>query len=402
MKIGRILLLAYFIILVVIPVNTVESSESFEELSMVEKQKLITGAAVKYGIPPEILKAIASLEPDMQQFDKGEPFLAEDGGVGIMHVKSPDFEIDEEKLKYDTAYNIDIGAKTLKSKWDMQKNGGLPKINDGNPQIIENWYFAIMAYNGLSKENDPNLNQHPFQQKVFDNIERNSGIDLMDIPEISLDYEDEDKLVFKKMHYQWENAKAFSTQMIEKNNRVFVMNTNNPYYFNYTNLRQEPSSEGEVIKRIPYYTKLTVVDGPFFDKANKSNHTVFYKVTADEINGYVSSLSLRSIDQLNTSFYLWDEGKQQIVAKDKVWSIKMSVPLQGSTVHPRNVYVTDEKGNGVFTKISYDINENRIKVEPREKYQPGRSYTLHIQNMKSNDGVKMDKAVAVNFKIELE
>lgn len=93
--------------------SPMESSETelHEELNMEEKLRLLTETALKYGIPPEILKAIALAESQMLQFENGKPFISDDNGIGIMQVTHPTVEVDQERLKYDTAYNIEVGAK---------------------------------------------------------------------------------------------------------------------------------------------------------------------------------------------------------------------------------------------------------------------------------------------------
>src|SRR6185312_695596 len=88
--------------------------------------------------------------------------------------------IDVERLKVDTAYNIEIGALILLEKWN---NPNLPKINEKDPKKIEHWYFSVMAYNGLSKVNDPNFSGNlAYQERVFSNIREYALLPLAKIP----------------------------------------------------------------------------------------------------------------------------------------------------------------------------------------------------------------------------
>ncbi|HEX6508968.1 MAG TPA: NBR1-Ig-like domain-containing protein [Chloroflexota bacterium] len=51
----------------------------------------------------------------------------------------------------DFQYNIGYGAKMLAQKW-----ASTPPIGDGNPAVLENWYYALWAYNGWGWVNNPN------------------------------------------------------------------------------------------------------------------------------------------------------------------------------------------------------------------------------------------------------
>ena len=55
------------------------------------------------------------------------------------------------RLKNDISFNIEYGADILVSKWNAT-----PRIGDGDPNKLENWYFAIWAYNGWVTYNNPN------------------------------------------------------------------------------------------------------------------------------------------------------------------------------------------------------------------------------------------------------
>jgi len=115
-------------------------------------QKLETVAREK-GIPSSFLKAIAYQESTWRQFDsQGQPLLSGTGAIGIMQI-STNYESPAtiEKLKTDIDYNIRRGADLLNEKWAF-----VPKIGDGDRNKLENWYFALWAYNIWSGKNNPN------------------------------------------------------------------------------------------------------------------------------------------------------------------------------------------------------------------------------------------------------
>ena len=128
--------------------------------------------AKKYNIPSVILMGISYTESGWKQFDSaGNPVIHTntDGSIdiGIMQINS-NARSDLERLKQDVFYNIEIGAKILDGKWKIT-----PAIGDSDRNILENWYYAIWAYNGFSYTNHPlNPDGRHYQDKVIDNISK--------------------------------------------------------------------------------------------------------------------------------------------------------------------------------------------------------------------------------------
>ncbi len=135
----------------------------------------LTKWANQYNIPPVVLKAIAQQESGWTQFKDGNPLtplMGKDGvGIGIMQISDYDPNDPTQadyitKLKTDYDFNISEGARILNQKWRT-----VPKIGDGDRNKLENWYFAVWAYNGWSNKNNPNYatsqNLVPYQNKVF-------------------------------------------------------------------------------------------------------------------------------------------------------------------------------------------------------------------------------------------
>jgi len=126
----------------------------------------------KYNIPSVILMGIAYTESGFRQFDlSGNPIIHtnSDGSIdiGIMQINSTG-RTDIERLKNDVFYNIEVGAKILDNKWKIT-----PPIGDSDRNILENWYYAIWAYNGFSYINYPlNPEGRHYQDKVIDNISK--------------------------------------------------------------------------------------------------------------------------------------------------------------------------------------------------------------------------------------
>ncbi|MFI6284458.1 hypothetical protein ACIBCM_06825 [Streptomyces sp. NPDC051018] len=52
----------------------------------------------------------------------------------------------QEAVALDYTANISYGARILSAKWNQTRRAGM-RINDGHPRWIENWFFALWAYN---------------------------------------------------------------------------------------------------------------------------------------------------------------------------------------------------------------------------------------------------------------
>jgi hypothetical protein len=154
--------------------------------------------AVAKGVPVEIIKGIAEVESNCQQFYEGtdipviEPFWndpegADDylstikkvyqknwwrevahRGLGIMQVTpAVSYEVYDKqlinKLLYDMVTNISEGTELLYyGKW---LNDKIPSINSHDPRFLEDWFFAVQAYNGWY---GPGETQ--YAEKVFSEI----------------------------------------------------------------------------------------------------------------------------------------------------------------------------------------------------------------------------------------
>ncbi|MFE1037055.1 hypothetical protein ACFW40_34965 [Streptomyces sp. NPDC058807] len=54
--------------------------------------------------------------------------------------------LQQEAVALDYTANIAAGAQILSEKWNQTRKAGM-KVNDGHPKWIENWFFALWAYN---------------------------------------------------------------------------------------------------------------------------------------------------------------------------------------------------------------------------------------------------------------
>ncbi len=149
--------------------STLNSSDYINNPSHDEIEKILENVANEKGIPAAIFKAIAYQESTWRQFSNGKPLIGYDGvGIGIMQVSdyvkvnlTPADAAYINRLKYDTEFNIREGAKILLKKWSLQNSSPtwkIPKVGNGSPNYLENWYYAIWAYNSYGERNNPASN----------------------------------------------------------------------------------------------------------------------------------------------------------------------------------------------------------------------------------------------------
>jgi hypothetical protein len=120
-------------------------------------------------IPPVILKAIAFIEsgwamasydPLVKYGETGPVLVSADCGYGVMQVTSGMQNVsgiptvDQVMIGGNYSYNIARGAQILAGKWNDAPELR-PIVGDRNPHIIEDWYYALWAYNGFAFRNHP-------------------------------------------------------------------------------------------------------------------------------------------------------------------------------------------------------------------------------------------------------
>ncbi|MBI2863049.1 MAG: hypothetical protein HYX94_00605 [Chloroflexi bacterium] len=122
---------------------------------------------VPASIPCTILKSIAYIESGWRQAStaprgsSGEPLVSYSCGYGVMQITSPMTApgpgsglLDparQQRVAREYTFNVSYGAKMLVDKWNWT-----PVIGGNNPAILENWYYAVWAYNGWTWKNNPN------------------------------------------------------------------------------------------------------------------------------------------------------------------------------------------------------------------------------------------------------
>lgn len=157
------------------------AGDTYANPSYDEINQMIEEVAKEKAIPSIILKAIAFKESSWRQFDKeGNPLLSrpEHPAIGIMQVATyHDNDLETiHKLKTDIMFNLREGAELLDEKWRFT-----PTIGDGDRNKLENWYFALWAYNIWTDQNNPNTlaaaspGTLTYQEKIFNVLAHPEG-----------------------------------------------------------------------------------------------------------------------------------------------------------------------------------------------------------------------------------
>jgi hypothetical protein len=130
-----------------------------ENPSRAELEALITEVAIERGIPSVILMSIARVETVFKHYEEdGTVARGTSGSIGLMQIHNNYGEYDDNLLINDIKYNINAGADVLINKWEagLSQYGYLPTVGNMDPNILENWYFALWGYNSYVERNNPN------------------------------------------------------------------------------------------------------------------------------------------------------------------------------------------------------------------------------------------------------
>ncbi|WP_102345037.1 SH3 domain-containing protein [Bacillus sp. Marseille-P3661] len=364
---------------------------------------LLTEVALSYDVPPEIVKAIAEQESGWQHYTSQEvPLISDDGGIGIMQVTLTT-GLDVERLESDLLYNIEAGVQNLNNSFARKD---LPTINNGSRHIIENWYFAIMAYNGIKPVNSPvyqasgKRNEDAYQEQVMQIIRAKSLLDIAPSSFKSTDFvyntEDVQNIQFATMFFNLTNGPLHTSKYFFKQNEEV--------YFNRADVkvRQQPTTSSSIVKTVKQ-NETGIVTGSFvYDVVNPANHFTWYPVQlSDGTKGYVAGSYLSKSETNAPVTEKWKEwNTAQKVAKDKVWNVELDTEIAASSIQSTNIYIQDSTKKDVAVELSLGADAKKISIKPLQTYVSGQTYTLYIKNIKSVKGKQLKDNVKMDFVVQ--
>lgn len=374
---------------------------------------MLTNAAIEAKIPPEVVKAVAEQESSWIQFKDGKPLVSADGGIGIMQLTNQS-GYDDEKLKTDITYNIQAGVEVLAG---MFRRTDLPKIKGAGGDVIENWYFPVMAYNGIKPVNSPlfqsdgTRNMTAYQEKVFVKIKEASFLgseNLAVFPfnraDFAYDPASDQNIVFNKLLYALSGKMHSSRYGYVAGNKVVVTGDN-------VNLRSGPGSSFASVKLVPKGTSLIISGAFLFDKnIGSSNKFVWYPVkTVDQkLSGYIASAYItRQLDAPQVTQV--DDNDKVVAGKapaGTIVRIMRGSTLIGSTTADAygqfKVSIPVQKA-GVQLTVNFKNNLNEVSPSRNlivlDKTPPGIPSVNTVSNKAAQVTGKTEKYATVTVKI---
>ncbi|WP_342042998.1 triple tyrosine motif-containing protein [Bacillus sp. OTU2372] len=343
---------------------------------------LLTNAALAANIPPEVVKAVAAKESDWRQFENGQPLVSPDGGIGIMQITNQT-GYDEQSLKNDIYYNIQAGIDILSYMYGRKD---LPKIKGAGQEVIENWYFPIMAYNGTKPINSPlyqatgERNTDAYQEKVLALVEQNDFLGdtkLGQYPFSTADFDydpnSDENIVFKKLEYILSDRLHTSNYHFQTGDSVFVTEDG-------VGLRSRASklSDGTTLAK----NTILTIDGNFtYDQSeDNENQFVWYPVKSldNKYAGYISSAYIMKAGKVTSLSVAANKVSPQVVGT----SVDITATSTGSSNPDYRFYVKDAAGN--LTTLQEYGASNSATWTPTK---PG-TYTIivHAKDMSKSGG----------------
>ncbi|NLK64635.1 MAG: transglycosylase SLT domain-containing protein [Tissierellia bacterium] len=236
-----------------------------------EIEAMIDEVAIKRGIPAILLKGIARVESVYKHFNSdGSPKIC-GTSIGLMQINNVYGGYDNHRLKHDILYNIEAGADVLLNKWSMSSYNQVSSVGNMDPNILENWYFALWAYNGWAESNNPvspYSKKYTYQQLIYDVIEKEYGKKIHNIDFSYLPRESKPSRSLKVPTP--DNSSSGNIILYEKGDYVKTDGIRRAYY-----LRDAPA--GNYVYQLGVAQLGTITEGPIL-----KNGYYWYKVCIDD------------------------------------------------------------------------------------------------------------------------
>lgn len=262
-----------------------------------ELEEMIEDVALKRGVPAILLKGIARVESVYKHFNSdGSPLIC-GTSIGLMQINNIYGGYDNYRLKNDILYNIEAGADVLLSKWSMSSYNRVSSVGNMDPNVLENWYFALWAYNGWAQSNNPAspyAKKYTYQQLVYDVIEReyDKKINNIDFSYLPRDVKPSRSLVVPTPN-KYSNGNII---FYEKGDYVRTDGIRAAYY-----LRDGPAGNNLHLLNINQLG--TITDGPILQ-----NGYYWYKVYVDETKeGWIERNWLVRTGDIQYGRYIYDD-----------------------------------------------------------------------------------------------
>lgn len=357
---------------------------------------LLTETALANNVPPEIVKAIAEKESGgWKHFDdNGNAIVTEDNGIGIMQITNQP-QYDQNRLKNDIVYNIQTGIEVLDK---MFKRTDLPTINYPERDILEHWYFAIMAYNGIKPVNSPvvqatgNRNTNAYQELVYKHMRDYGLVATANLPfkltDFDYDSSSNENIKFTTMRYHFNEPFTKTTHSFQKGQQVSTTTA--------INLRERATTSSRGKATLLKGETLTIT-GPFQyeEDATRKNHFVWYPVKrSNGTTGYVASsylkLQFKDIPSNHYAkdyiYYLVDRGILKGIGNDQFgieqpltrWQAVLLITRANNIAldnRPNPGFKDVPKDHLYYKEIAAAVAEGLFQGMPGKRFNPNATLT---------------------------
>lgn len=342
-----------------------------------EVERMIDEVALKRGVPSVILKSIARVESVYEHFNKdGSPKIS-GTSIGLMQINNKNGVYDTNKLKYDIMYNIEAGADILLNKWSMSSYQSVACVGNMDPNVLENWYFALWAYNGWAQSNNPHMlpsyaKKYTYQQLIYDIAKKEYGqtINNIDFSYLPKTGKPSRSLVVPTPSY----VNSGNIVLYEKGDYVRTDGVRDVYQ-----LRDVPA--GKYIHDVSVNTLAIIDEGPVLQ-----NGYYWYKVTVNEnVTGWIERNWLTRTGDTEYGRYVFEDIAYH-------WSRKLIMDLyhegivsEAVSFNPDNLITKEEflilvsKSLNRFDGQSYAAEIASLHFTDAQNINPWA--TEHIQNI---------------------
>ncbi|HHZ03084.1 MAG TPA: transglycosylase SLT domain-containing protein [Tissierellia bacterium] len=316
-----------------------------------EVENIIDTIAQKRAIPAILLKSIARVESCFEHYDhNGNPKI-NGTSIGLMQVNNRYGGYNTEKLKYDIEYNIEAGADVLLNKWSMSSYQSVSSVGNMDPNILENWYFALWAYNGWAQSNNPNMlssyaKKYTYQQLVYNIAEKeyNKKINNIDFSYLPAAGKPSRSLVVPTPS----NCSSGNIVLYEIGDYVRTDGIRKSYH-----LRDVPA--GKYIHELDVNQLAVITEGPVLEKGY-----YWYKVSVDENKeGWIERNWLLRTGDIEYGRYTFEDISFHWARKIIMDLLKKDIVSEGEFFYPDN-YVSKEE---YFIMLSRSLDYSEVESE---------------------------------------
>lgn len=313
--------------------NTLAFADGYNP-SREEVESIIDKVAQERAVPAVLMKAIARVESVFEQFNSdGSPKIS-GSSIGLMQINNATGVYDSQKLKYDIEYNIEAGADVLLNKWSMSSYQSVSSVGNMDPNVLENWYFALWAYNGWAQSNNPNMlstyaKKYTYQQTIYNIIEKEYGktINNIDFSYLPLSGKPSRSLVVPTPYY----TNSGNIVLYEKGDYVRTDGVRNTYQ-----LRDVPA--GKYIHELGINQLGTIIDGPVLQ-----NGYYWYKVSVNEsTEGWIERNWLLRTGDIEHGRYVFEDISFHWARKEIMELFNKGIISESTSFNPDGIATKEE------------------------------------------------------------